>query len=270
MVKRTITGAAITLITYFAVAYSHIPVVILCATGLLSALAVYEIYAAAGMTENLILLLGSVAVSMILAILPMPNYSLILAILFPIAVAFFVFLMARQNRCRIDKFYKVAGIALLVVLLFKAIPQLRLTENGIYYLVGAITLCFATDVAAYLIGSKFGRHKLMPKVSPNKTVEGSLAGIAASVLVMLLLGCWLEWNCIAKISWTRMILYAATASVVGQFGDLAMSAVKRICGIKDFGNLLPGHGGILDRFDSHLFCAAYTLLYCSLTGGFIR
>lgn len=270
MKKRTITGAAITIVVYLVVAYSHIPSVILCVTGSLSAFAVYEIYGAAGMAGNMILLLGSTAAAFILTILPIPNYDCILMLIFPLAAVFFVYLMVHQSRYEIVKSYQTILIALLVVLLFKAIPYLRFTDNGLYLFVGAITLCFATDVAAYLIGSRFGKHKLIPKVSPNKTVEGAVAGIAASVLVMYVLGYWLECGNGMQIDWPTMCIYAATASVVCQFGDLSMSVVKRICGIKDFGNLLPGHGGILDRFDSHLFCIAYTLLFCSLTGGFIR
>lgn len=270
MIKRTLTGAVITIVVYLVVAYSHIPTVILCATGSLSAFAVHEIYAAAGMAGNMILVLGSAAAAFILTILPVPYYDFVLLIVFLLAVVTFGFLMLRQSSCRLAKSYQVMPIALLVVLLFKAIPELRFADNGLYYLVGAITLCFATDVAAYLIGSRFGKHKLMPKVSPNKTVEGAVAGIAASVLVMYVLGYWLEYGNGMQIDWPALYIYAATASVVGQFGDLAMSVVKRICGVKDFGNLLPGHGGILDRFDSHLLCIAYTLLFCSLTGGFIR
>lgn len=269
MKKRTITGAAVTLAVYFVVAFSHIPAVILCAAGLLSAFAVYEIYSAAGMSENHSFLLASIGAAMLLTMLPMPNYESLLMIVFPLAVVFFGFLMVRQHRFKMDTKYHVIGVALLVAVLFKAIVQLRFADYGLYYLAGAITSCFTTDVAAYLIGSRFGIHKLMPKVSPNKTAEGSLAGIAASILVMLFLGYWLEYSHGVQIDWAGLVIYAATASIVGQFGDLAMSAVKRICGVKDFGKLLPGHGGILDRFDSHLFCVAYTLLYCSLTGGFI-
>ena len=270
MKKRTITGAAITIIVYAVVAYSHIPTVILCATGLLSAFAVDEIYAAAGMSGNMMLVLCSAAASFVLAILPIPDYDSVLMIVFPLAVIFFAYMMVRQSRSVPAKRSQAFLVAALVVLLFKAVPYLRLVEHGLFYFAGAITLCFATDVAAYLIGSRFGTHKLMPKISPNKTTEGSLAGIAASLCVMLLLGHWLEYTQAACINWAALTVYAVTASAVGQFGDLALSVVKRSYGVKDFGNLLPGHGGILDRFDSHLFCIAYTLLFCSMTGGLIR
>ena len=68
---------------------------------------------------------------------------------------------------------------------------------------------------------------------------------------------------------TLPLLWAILVSIVGQFGDLCMSVVKRVAGVKDFGNLLPGHGGILDRFDSHMFAVAFTLVFCATTGGFI-
>ena len=270
MKKRTLTGITVAAAVYLVVAYSHIPAVILWATALLSAVAVYEILTAANLGSSFLRLGAAAVLSIGLTILPMPHYEELLGILFPAAVVLFGVLMVKQDGCRLDRWYKVAPIALLVILLFRSIAQLRMLEGGLFYLISAITLCFATDVAAFLIGSRFGRHKLAPRVSPNKTVEGSVAGIAASVLSMLLIGLCLQSTLGLPVRWGQLVLYGASASVVGQFGDLSMSVVKRIWGVKDFGNLLPGHGGILDRFDSHLFCVAYTLLFCSATGGFFR
>jgi len=267
MIKRTMTGIVITLVVYFVIAFSYIPQVTLVATAALSAAAALEIFHATGKCRNKDLKYGCAIAAIILTFLPVPKYELLLCILFPMSAALFGWMMARQQHCTYDKVWKTVLTALAVVLLFQAIPQLRQVENGLYYLLMAVTLCFVTDVAAYLIGSRFGRHKLIPKVSPNKTWEGSIAGVAASVLTMLLFGWW--WKANGMGSCSNLILYAVTASVAGQFGDLAMSIVKRIGGVKDFGSLLPGHGGILDRFDSHLFCIAYTLLFCIFTGGYL-
>lgn len=267
MIKRTMTGIVITLVVYFVIAFSYIPQVTLVATAALSAAAVQEIFHATGKYWNKVLKYGCAIAAIILTFLPVPKYELLLCIIFPLSAALFGWMMARQQHCTYDKVWKTVMTALTVVLLFQAIPHLRQVENGLYYLLMAVTLCFVTDVAAYLIGSRFGRHKLIPKVSPNKTWEGSIAGIAASVLTMLLFGWW--WKANGMGSCMHLILYAVTASVVSQFGDLAMSAVKRIGGVKDFGSFLPGHGGILDRFDSHLFCIAYTLLFCIFTGGYL-
>lgn len=130
-------------------------------------------------------------------------------------------------------------------------------------------LCIVTDVAAYLVGSFLGKHKLIPSVSPNKTVEGSVGGVVFAVLIMLLLGNAMEHWQLVRIHYPRLVLYSAIAAVLGQLGDLCMSSVKRVCGVKDFGNLFPGHGGMLDRFDSQLLVVPFTLLYCSLIEGFI-
>lgn len=270
MKKRTLTGITVAAAVYLVVAYSHIPVVIRTATALLSAVAAYEILTAANLGSSFLRLGAAAVLSIGLTILPMPHYNQILGILFPAAVVVFAVLMAKQDNFRLDRWYKTVPIVLLVVVLFRSIAQLRLLENGLFYLIAAITVCFATDVAAYLIGSRFGRHKLAPRVSPNKTVEGSLAGIGASVLALVLMGLCLQTAPGVKVRWLLLMVYGVSASVVGQFGDLSMSVVKRIWGVKDFGKLLPGHGGILDRFDSHLFCVAYTLLFCAVTGGFLR
>ena len=143
-------------------------------------------------------------------------------------------------------------------------------DNGFYYLTFAITTCFVTDIAAFLFGKAFGSRKLCPKISPKKTVEGASGGIACTIITAMIAAILLQKFGELNFDVITLVLWSILASVVGQFGDLCMSVVKRIAGVKDFGNLLPGHGGILDRFDSHMFAIAFTLVFCTLTGGFIH
>jgi phosphatidate cytidylyltransferase len=105
------------------------------------------------------------------------------------------------------------------------------------------------ETAAYLVGSTMGRHKLAPVVSPRKTVEGALAQVVASMITGGLLAAWVLPACGLGLS----VGAGALLGVVGQFGDLAESAIKRSAGTKDTGGLIPGHGGVLDRIDSLLF-----------------
>ena len=197
------------------------------------------------------------------------SYLRVLKATYIVALVGFVILMLRQKRCSLKNPVKVLLLNLTVVLLLKSFPTLRAMDNGLYYLGGAMILCAITDVAAYLIGRSLGKHKLIPSVSPNKTVEGAVGGIVFAVLIMLLLGIGMEHWQLIQINNSRLVMYSIIASVVGQFGDLCMSSVKRVCGIKDFGNIFPGHGGMLDRFDSQLMVIPFTVLYCILTGGYI-
>lgn len=268
--KRTLTGACVTVAVYLLIAFSHIPPVSFGATVMLSLFAVFEIYRAAGFLQGRVLCWGSAAAAVLICGIPLQKYGLVMLAVLPLLVLLFGGMMLRQKSCRLDRPWKACAVAFSVVLLARAFPELRSVEHGLVYLVGAVTVCFVTDVAAYLVGSRFGRHKLLPSVSPNKSVEGAAAGIAAAVLLMVLYGWLLQQAGNVPVDGMLLAVYGVLASVVGQFGDLAMSVVKRVCGVKDFGDLLPGHGGMLDRFDSHLFCVAFTLVFCTVTGGYIR
>ena len=127
-----------------------------------------------------------------------------------------------------------------------------------------------TDIFAYLCGKGFGKHKLAPVLSPKKTVEGSVGGTICAVVILMTVALILSKQNILTVNYGILAVYLLSASVLGQFGDLAFSSVKRICGIKDYGKLLPGHGGVLDRFDSMLFVAPFTYLFCLCTGSFIN
>lgn len=116
----------------------------------------------------------------------------------------------------------------------------------------ALFIVWATDIGAYFIGRQFGKRKLLPKVSPNKTIEGSLGGIA-SALVVAFIFMLVHKTVYAPHNFLVMLIFVVFFSVFGQFGDLVESAIKRHFGVKDSGKLIPGHGGILDRFDSMIF-----------------
>lgn len=111
-------------------------------------------------------------------------------------------------------------------------------------------IAFGTDTFAYVAGNMFGRKKLCPKISPNKTVEGSIGGILGSVIIAVIYSYIMDIDPIWKV-----IILTVLSSIVSQLGDLVASKIKRITGIKDFGNIIPGHGGIIDRFDSIIFTA---------------
>ncbi len=133
----------------------------------------------------------------------------------------------------------------------------------------AMTVCFVTDIAAFLCGKAFGKRKLCPKISPKKTVAGAIGGIAVTVAVAIVAAILFQKFSPLRFDMIMLAVWALLVSVIGQYGDLCMSTVKRIAGVKDFGNLLPGHGGVLDRFDSQVIVIAFTLLFCALGGEFI-
>lgn len=269
MLKRTITGAFIVVIMGVVLCFSYIPEIMTGTCIVLSAFSVYEICRASGRVNNEAYLTVSLLLAVGLSSWEMPSYLQVLQVVYIAAIIGFVILMLRQKRCSLKNPLKVLLLNLSVLLLLKSLPTLRAMDNGLYYLGGAMILCAVTDVAAYLIGRSLGKHKLIPSVSPNKTVEGAVGGIVFAVLIMLLLGIGMEHRQLIQINYSRLVIYSVVASVVGQFGDLCMSSVKRVCGIKDFGSIFPGHGGMLDRFDSQLMVVPFTLLYCNLTGGFI-
>ena len=119
--------------------------------------------------------------------------------------------------------------------------------NFITLLYGML-IVWLTDSGAYLIGRKIGKNKLAPKISPNKTWEGSIGGTVAATIILAVYLYFLP----VGGAWLPMILLTIVLSIMGQFGDLIESSLKRYYGVKDSGKILPGHGGILDRFDSML------------------
>ena len=186
----------------------------------------------------------------------------ILILMFPIGIAllFFKVIITEMKTNFVD--IAITGFGIIYIIGFIVfIPLIYMSEHGkllIWYL--AIS-AWGTDTFAYLVGIKFGKHKLTP-ISPKKSIEGSIGGIVGSTLIAIIYTYFINKICNAGISYLAITGIGVALSVLAQIGDLAASSIKRYVDIKDFGKIIPGHGGMLDRIDSILFIApfAYFLL----------
>ncbi|WP_080874728.1 phosphatidate cytidylyltransferase [Oceanobacillus timonensis] len=154
-----------------------------------------------------------------------------------------------QNAFTFDQVGFVILAAFYVGLGFFYLLETRDGDNALRNILFAFFIIWATDTGAYLFGRKLGKRKLLPAISPKKTVEGALGGIFVAVVVAVIFHLITPF----EQSLLTVMMVTVIASCVGQIGDLVESAFKRIYNVKDSGKILPGHGGILDRFDSMLF-----------------
>ncbi len=143
----------------------------------------------------------------------------------------------------------------MIPLMLSSIIRILMTTNGRFFVLLPFVVAFLSDAGAYFVGLRFGKHKLAPVVSPNKTIEGVLGGFGFALAGMLVYGLILQLFLQFRVNYGAVILYAIAGTGVDVMGDLCFSVVKRQTGIKDYGNLIPGHGGVLDRFDSMVLVA---------------
>jgi phosphatidate cytidylyltransferase len=151
----------------------------------------------------------------------------------------------------IESVFRQTLAVLYIPVLISSLVFIRNGSNGTDWIFYLFSVVFVGDAAAFYAGTFFGRHKLIPLVSPGKTVEGSIAGIAGNMGAGLLCKTLLA----LPISWMGCLLFSLLMGIAAQVGDLFESQMKRAADIKDSGSILPGHGGILDRFDATLFAA---------------
>lgn len=173
-------------------------------------------------------------------------------------------------RLHTEKLYSLIALMIYVVIAMTAISQIRFIDDGnregkyIYLLV--FLGGWISDTFAYFSGRAFGKHKLCPEISPKKTVEGSIGGVVANMIAFAGYAFILRHFFQVGANIFFFAVLGALFSAVGQFGDLFASAIKRHFGVKDYGKLFPGHGGVLDRFDSTLAIASVMYLVYAAFG----
>ena len=138
---------------------------------------------------------------------------------------------------------------------FSSLVRILASHNGRYIILIPFVVAFLSDTGAYFVGCRLGKRKLAPVISPNKSVEGLIGGLVFAVTGMMLYALIMQIGFKREVNYIFAILYGIIGTAVDAFGDLCFSVIKRQTGIKDYGNLFPGHGGVLDRFDSMLVVA---------------
>lgn len=266
MLKRVVV-ALIALPFFFLAVYFTPEWVLPVALGLVSGLASYEMLHNTGLVKSPVLLVSAVFLSILYVPLNFYLNLPLVALIIPAAVIFFVIALASQEKIKSAELFASFFTVLFLPMSFSSIARIRAMEGGMSLVILPFIAAWITDTCAYFTGRAFGRHKLAPKISPKKTIEGAIGGILGCVAVML------AYNIIANAIWgltyhlPLLAVIAIAGSILSQIGDLSMSYIKREFGIKDYGTIMPGHGGILDRFDSVLFTAPLIellLTYCTV------
>ena len=247
MLKQRLIVGAIGAVFMIAVLLADVRIISL-VVGIMAVIGLSEIYNATGVLKKqnkLCLFSYAYTLVMYIALGFLPNAgTTVAAFVFIYIVLLFAYMMFNQE----SEFVYVS-------VFFAHVILVRKLEYGEYIMWFIFVTAWLSDTLAYAVGLKFGRNKLIPSISPKKTVEGAIGGLAGSLIFNLIFAIICSTAFDLQINYFAVILLALVAGAVSQFGDLAASSIKREYNLKDYSNLLPGHGGILDRFDSVLFVA---------------
>ncbi len=180
--------------------------------------------------------------------------------LFLLVIALFAYWLFNQKKISFEKLAMAFFAATVIPLFLSSLIRILQMERGGALILIPFIAAWVTDTGAYFAGVFLGKHKLAPDISPKKTIEGSVGGVIACIAAFII------YAIVIKAQPQAIVLFAASGlilSVIAQIGDLSMSLIKREYQIKDYGVVFPGHGGILDRFDSVLFTAPASLILLS-------
>lgn len=260
--RQRIISAAIGIAALIAILYLH-GVVLDMAVIVLSIAGMLELYRAFALKGAHIALFISIPALLIMAaavaFLEMQYLFFIVIIFFMVCMAIPIFTaqysFADVQATAFSLLYPSIGFIFIIALNHILAPL------NLIMIIGTMLFTWGCDSGAYFTGYWLGRHLLCPRISPKKTIEGSIGGILISIALGILYGVIVQTLVYEDIMWYNYVIIALLVGFISQIGDLAASVIKRYYGIKDFGRFMPGHGGVLDRFDSILFTAPVVYIY---------
>ncbi len=256
MKQRIITGVAIALLMIAIFLLSGTVVYPIIMT-VLSVIGTWEMLGCIKQRRNLLLSIPAMIVAVTCPILArFFDYGSVLVVVMCYIIVLLAESVFFDEKVKVINVSEVFMTTLYVVLCFTSLLKLRYIEVGAEYIyLLAFIAAWVTDTFAYFTGFLFGKHKLIPKISPKKTVEGAIGGAVFCVAAFIIYGVVVEKVAGVQMNFVILALVGLVMSVVSMVGDLIASSIKRTYGIKDYGNLFPGHGGVIDRFDSIMILA---------------
>lgn len=266
MKTRIISGIVMGAIvaTVLTVGFLVNDIIITIAIGALVAVAIYELlHNAAGIGDK-ITVYGACLFSFVFVMTSQfKRYGLESLILSFVLYSVFAVIMILRNHGNFDlsKIAVTYGFPIMFSSAFFCLNGIIINGRGIYYLLLLLNFSSVCDMGAYFVGVTCGKHKLCPKISPKKTIEGAVGGIVSSIVFSVIISL-----CFNKFS-AELLLMTVPFCILGMIGDLFASAIKRSVDLKDYGTLIPGHGGIMDRLDSIIMIAP--LMFLSIGFGII-
>ena len=227
------------------------------AVSIVGLIGVYEFFNATKINENKWFAIAGYAVALAMPFMPRTDGDLLPILVLPYMAVLFCIMLATHKTTRVEQMGMAFMMSIAIPLALASAVYFRDTYGstiGLFYLVLSLGGAWFSDTGAFFVGCGIGKHKMAPTISPKKTWEGAVGGVLICTICMLLVGKGFELFVPGfHVNYLILGLLAPLASVTSIIGDLSASLVKRQYGIKDFGNIMPGHGGVLDRFDSVLF-----------------
>lgn len=236
------------------------------AIAILSALAVYEALWSTGFAKNVWLVGSSVLLAGLIPFWVYWGQDMFAALCVLLVYFCVIFIVAISSKYTVttDKLCGAFFFATFVPYFLSSFIRLGALEGGKYFLLLPLIAAFLSDAFALFAGMLFGKHKLAPTLSPKKTVEGAIGGLFGAVVGMMIYGAIMQYVYHLGVNYLLLAVYGLLGSAIAQLGDLSFSYIKRQSKIKDFGNIFPGHGGVLDRFDSVIFCGVLMEVFLRL------
>ncbi|MBR6548643.1 MAG: phosphatidate cytidylyltransferase [Clostridia bacterium] len=276
--KQRILSALVAVLLFVTVLFVSDKYIIIfnCMVSILTAVSVGEIFLATKFFNYKPLLIASIVFA---AFVPFTNFEVIAPYFGLVIFGYIVFMLATMLRKRheipLREFSLLFMLTALISFAFNILVVLRdmgfdgvggmWKRDGVFLLLVACCCSWLADTGAYFFGRFLGKHKLCPEISPKKTVEGFIGGIVCNVAGMIAIAYGYQelFSANAKVNLPLIGVIALFGALLGTLGDLSASYIKRSCNIKDFGNIMPGHGGVMDRFDSILLVAPMVYLIVS-------
>lgn len=261
MLQRILSGAILFVFFLAVVVFNQsFPLALNIVVALISAVAVFEVTKALGLEKKLFLLVPALAAA---AAVPFFGGNEVKYLIYCIYTLFaFAAMLIYHHETSFKEVAVLYSMVVLIPCALQALVSIRSlsASHGMFYVLIAVLAAWVSDVGAFFAGTFFGKHKLCPEISPKKTVEGVIGGVVVNVAVIMLSGLFFSqvfYGGEKQVNYLVLFLIGFFGTFVSILGDLSFSMIKRSCHIKDFGQVIPGHGGVLDRFDSVIFTAPF-------------